>query len=83
MNEIGSKEYLKIKEEKVCFFCHNGTHARKHKIFTHNFKQYHWVCRPCLEVKGVANVIAELEKIPFSQNETSFFKKKLSVKVTA
>ena len=77
---IEIKEYNKAIEEgkKVCFFCGKNGHARKHKIFVHNYQKFYWVCRPCLEIRGVGNVVQELEKIPLEQNETNFFKNKES-----
>lgn len=71
------EQYKKALAEgkKICYYCGKNGHARKHKIFTHNYQRYFWVCRPCLEIKGVGNVVSELEKIPMSLKQTNFYKK--------
>jgi hypothetical protein len=77
---LDSKEYFKAIAggKKICFFCSNGTHCRKHKIFTHNYQQFFWICRACLEVRGTGNVVEQLEKIPLEKKNTNFFKNEKS-----
>ncbi|MDD3084127.1 MAG: hypothetical protein PHP82_03830 [Candidatus ainarchaeum sp.] len=63
--------------DKICIFCKLKRHARLKRFYTHNGQSKNWVCVFCLENNGGARQVQEiLEKKPFNQQKTNFFKPK-------
>ncbi len=73
-------EYLSISEtKKICFFCENGTHARKYRFYANKGKIKIWCCVFCLDrLGGPRAVQTKIEKLELPQDATSFFLNKNS-----
>ena len=72
------------KADDCCFFCGLKGTSRRRKIYTDNYQRSFWVCVICIaEKKGIKNILQELERIPFEEKETNFFRNKAPAGVVA